>query len=475
MAYYQNRKEFFGGLLILYQRDLNTAVPNSKTHRRPNWYMKAKIDGRWRERSTKHAIYEDAYEYAKKEFLRLQQNANLGFPLEEYTFEEHWDEWFQGKVRTGEWDTKRTDWHRGYGTHFKKYFSQSGESLLLNEITPKKAKEYWDWRRSDDGKRSASDKVLAPKTLQMEQTALNQIFFDASELGRLQQVIKFRAPRFNDGVRRRPDFDWREYKSMIQQLRHYRDCEHKFKKDKVNEWHKLQRKQLYYFVVFMAGSGLRIGEARHMKWEDVDFSVYSESLEQNIVQIEVRKSGKTRKNRFVQAQPSARKALLDWQKETPFQKTADYVWFGQQKQDAKKQAKFSDLNKSFQNFLGRTTYNGRIQGLLFNKENEKRSLYSLRHFYATQRLEKGEVSIYDLSINMGCRVAQIERHYSHTNSQKKRAAITASKSLAKAELEKKEAARDALSEIEASAVAAFKRGEIDQSTFLQIVKPPKVA
>jgi hypothetical protein len=29
------------------------------------------------------------------------------------------------------------------------------------------------------------------------------------------------------------------------------------------------------------------------------------------------------------------------------------------------------------------------------------------------RLEKGDVSIYDLSMNMGCKVKQIENHYSH--------------------------------------------------------------
>ena len=41
-------------------------------------------------------------EYAKKEFLRLQQSANLGYSLEEFTFEEHWEEWCARKCRSGE-------------------------------------------------------------------------------------------------------------------------------------------------------------------------------------------------------------------------------------------------------------------------------------------------------------------------------------------------------------------------------------
>jgi len=45
MAYYENVHEHFGGLLILYQRDLKTAVPNSKSHRTPCWYMQLKFGG----------------------------------------------------------------------------------------------------------------------------------------------------------------------------------------------------------------------------------------------------------------------------------------------------------------------------------------------------------------------------------------------------------------------------------------------
>lgn len=475
MAYYKERKEFFGGLLILYQRDLEKAVPKSKTHRLPNWYMKAKIDGNWIERSTKHTVYEDAYMYASKEFHRLQHKAMLGHPLEDYTFEDHWDDWYERMSRSGDWNAERKRWHKTYGKTFKKYFCADGASLLLNEVTPKVVKGYWDWRRSDKGKSKATSRALAPKSLQMEQSALNQIFFDASEEGRLQQVIKFRAPRFNDGVRRRPAFDWSEYKSLIEQLRHYRDCTHKFKNDdaNLNDWHRLQRKQLYYFVLFMANSGLRVGEAREMRWEDVKFDQVSPSLDELIAEVEVRKSTKTRKNRPVQTQPAANKALLEWQKVTPFKAPNDFVWFGQQKQKGDKQVQFTDLNKSFQILLARATYKDREKGLLFSKENEKRSLYSLRHYYATQRLEKDEVSVYDLSLNMGCKVAQIEKHYSHTDAKRKRAAITKSKSLEKARQEEKKVERVTLSDAAADAFAAFQRGEIDESEFIKLVRADK--
>lgn len=72
--------------------------------------------------------------------------------------------------------------------------------MLLNDIDSAVANEYWDWRinfwGSDTGKRLANynrkrrdaktcttknaKKVPAQKTLQMEQSALNQIFYDAA-------------------------------------------------------------------------------------------------------------------------------------------------------------------------------------------------------------------------------------------------------------------------------------------------------
>ena len=51
-------------------------------------------------------------------------------------------------------------------------------------------------------------------------------------------------------------------------------------------------------------------------------------------------------------------------------------------------------------------------GLEFNNKGERRTLYSLRHFYATQRLSE-EVSPYMLASNMGTSAEMLERFYGH--------------------------------------------------------------
>ena len=135
MAYYENRHEHYGGDLILYQRDLKTAVPNSKSHRKPCWYMKLKLGGKGRnlDRSTKLTSYEDAYEFAKSEFLRLQQAVKLGHSLDEFTFEKHWDDWYARNLRNETWKAERQRWHQMYANrYFKPYFCHpDGSSMLL--------------------------------------------------------------------------------------------------------------------------------------------------------------------------------------------------------------------------------------------------------------------------------------------------------------------------------------------------------
>jgi integrase len=53
-------------------------------------------------------------------------------------------------------------------------------------------------------------------------------------------------------------------------------------------------------------------------------------------------------------------------------------------------------------------------GLLHDRRTEqKRTLYSLRHMYATLALVKGHVDIHTLARQMGTSSLMIERHYSH--------------------------------------------------------------
>ena len=493
MAFYEDKREHYGGALVLFKRNLSVAVPNAKTHRRANWYMRLKIGGRkgYVTRSTKLTIYEDAYEYAKSELLRLQQAAKLGHSLDEHTFEQHWRDWFERNVKNGTWTASRQYWHDKYAErYFKQYFkNKDGTSMLLNDITPSVASGYWDWRigfwDSAEGKalqkynpkrRGAKTrgtnnarKAPATKTLLMEQSALNQIFFDAFERGRLQQVFKMRAPAKNRTPTRRAGFDAEEYTTLTRYLRSYRDCVGVFADKRLNAWHKMQRQQMYYFVLFLANSGLRVGEAREMLWSDIKFDVAVEGSDSVIAEVRVSKSTKKGEARFVQTQPNANSLLKRWRETSQYNKHNDLVWFGQVDAETREVRKFVDLNRGFQIFLKRVPYNERADGLLYDRDGDKRSLYSLRHTYATLRLEKGDVSIYDLAMNMGCKVAQIENHYSHVLTQQRRHEITKIKRKTAAVVEEVVDAEDGFA---LEALKRFRRGELSEAALLEIMKLP---
>ena len=147
----------------------------------------------------------------------------------------------------------------------------------------------------------------------------------------------------------------------------------------------------------------------------------------------------------------------------------DLVFFGQSRA-ATDQVRFSDLNKSFQTFLERCPYENRPRGLLFSKENEKRSIYSLRHTYATSRINAA-VNIYDLSLNLGCKVQQIERHYSHSNSDQRRFAITKSSSTPASTSTTPTA--PPLEDLVSNAIVAFDTDQIDTATLVSILTAKK--
>lgn len=491
MAYYENRKVLLDGDLILYQRNLQTAVPNAKKHRLPKWYMKLRISAEHViNRSTGLTSYEEAYAFARKEFDRLRNAVALGHTLDDFTFEQHWDDWYQRNLNNGTWKEDRQRWHKNQAArYFKAYFrTADGSSMRLNQITSAFADGYVDWRNAywstQQGEKLASynpkrrnakttttnnaAKVPSKKTLQMDLTALNTIFTDARIKGRLQQEFKFRLRSDNRKHVRRPHFEPNDREIMVRNLRSYRDLTGPFKDDRANAWHKLQRVQLYHFVIFMLNSGMRVGEAREMRWRDIQFDQTSKSGEVDICVVGVRKNTKTSQNRDVQTQPNANKTLKEWREKSPYKEPNDYVWFGQSRKDGK-QRPVGDLNKSFQAFLKRIPIDGSEDGLMFNKEGERHSIYSLRHTYATIRRSHG-VTLDNLALNMGCQRIQLERHYDHSTSNDQRDEIIKIKSKAKKETATAEPSVDPFV---AEAIKRYQGGQLDEAAFLAIMKSTK--
>lgn len=235
------------------------------------------------------------------------------------------------------------------------------------------------------------------------------------------------------------------------------------------------RKQLYHLIYFLSNTGIRIGEARHVKWSDVRFDQACQSDSEQICEVRIGTQGKTGEQRFVQAQSSLNDIMKKWKYVSPYKKPDDYVWFGQSKKAKdNEQVKIGDVTGTFQAMLERIPYNNRPDGLLYDADGQRRVIYSLRHTYATLRLTEGNVALQDLAINMGCKVAMIEKHYSHVVSSQRRDAITQTKIKPKdAELTKAPvnsiAGFDSSDKVVLRVVEQYRMEKIDEATFLKIV------
>jgi integrase len=71
----------------------------------------------------------------------------------------------------------------------------------------------------------------------------------------------------------------------------------------------------------------------------------------------------------------------------------------------------ADLTTAFGRMFNRMM--GRAKLLIDTHTGKKRSLYSLRHFYATHELTKGNVTAYQLAEHMGTSIAMLQTHYGH--------------------------------------------------------------
>lgn len=191
MAYYENKVELLDGDLVLYQRNLSTAAPNVKAHRKPKWYMKLRIGpNRVINRSTGLTVYEEAYSFARKEFDRLRNAVALGHTLEDFTFEKHWDDWYQRNPNNGTWRPDRQRWHKNQAArYYKAYFRYAdGTSMRLNDIIPLYSLRhtYATLRRSHGV--GWEDLALNMGCIQSQQR-LRESLYDLYEIGGLELYL----------------------------------------------------------------------------------------------------------------------------------------------------------------------------------------------------------------------------------------------------------------------------------------------
>jgi integrase len=251
----------------------------------------------------------------------------------------------------------------------------------IDEIDEGVLADYIQWRIK------TAKKPPASATLRNERTYLNQLFRYAKRKRFISEVPTLELPTARPNAR--PDIPDDDYKKLYTYLRHY------VKKAQDKRRHR-ERIYLQHYILILANTGIRVGEARNLRWRDVS-STKTLSGDKRLV-FTVR--GKTGEREVVCNQNVER--YIDRLKEQRLTETNTL------KLDEPifchiDGTPIGSFKKGFNRVL-------KEAGVLKGSDGKRRVPYSLRHTYATMRISEG-VSVFQLAANMGTSVEMIGTFY----------------------------------------------------------------
>ncbi|MGR3661334.1 MAG: tyrosine-type recombinase/integrase [Paracoccaceae bacterium] len=229
--------------------------------------------------------------------------------------------------------------------------------------------------------------------------ALNRVFDQAEMRGWMTKSL--RPTLLNKGVKSesRGSFTDAEYKKIYTALRTWHK---KTKSTKASA----TREVLRNYVLFFGNTGVRHGtEALGLRWRNIEW--YEQDGEQYLV---VNVDGKTRKRsavardtveKYLDRQRLLNPKLIDGTFDDLLKaKNDEFVFTTRLGQNAN----IFNLNRAFNALLDELD-------LKVGADEKSRTLYSLRHYYATRDLKRG-ISTHVLSRQMGNSTAMMDKHYS---------------------------------------------------------------
>ena len=239
-------------------------------------------------------------------------------------------------------------------------------------------------------------------TINTHNSALNRVFDEALLHGWMTESIK--PSLLNKGTKSEPrgTFELDEYRKITDTLRS------KWLKATPSEEGRKIREVLREYVLILANTGMRHGtEAVNLRWRDINYYTDAKTKERYF---EFYPSGKTGQrgliardgvHRFLERLRDMDDELRDVPLDEVIAMRSDKYLF--RDRDGER-VNANQLRQAFRRLLDDNDLRVGIDG-------KTRSLYSLRHMYATRALLKGQ-DIYLLSVQMGTSVKMLEQHYS---------------------------------------------------------------
>lgn len=389
-----------GGRAYIFRRD-----------RSPFWQAAAFVNGRNYRHSTRAEDLARAVHEAEEWYISLRGQATAGTlpaaeEAQEPIFREVADQ-FMKEYEVMTEGQRSPRWIKGHAIRLRIYLVPFFGDLPISKVDSAKIQEYRVSRMTlpkeknplAQDKRKFFPKLPAQKTLHNEIVTLRLVLKAALRRRMIEGLPDLSAPFRKQGkVSHRPWFSMAEYKDLYKATGKYK---------KAAPPHiRWSAEQVHDFVLFMANTGLRPDEAMNLQHRDVEI-VHDDDTDETILVIEVR--GK-RGVGYCKSTPNAVKPyqrLLSRPKPTLINAEGE-----EENPDKNKKQELpkpsdrvfpSNHIKLFNNLLVR-------EKLKFDRDNQPRTAYSLRHTYICKRLIEG-ADIYQLAKNCRTSVEMIEKHY----------------------------------------------------------------
>lgn len=379
-------------------------APNTQTvldgdvrlFRRPNsraWQATFKMGGRWVRITTQCKLLADAKKRARELYYEYQAREKNGLPIISKRFAD------VARVVIADMDKqlqagagKKS--FRDYKIVLEKYLVPYFGDKFITSITYEELQKFAKWRTEKMGREPKAS------TLNTHNSALNRVFDEAVAHGYINRThVPVLINKGRDSTRR-PDFRRDEYAKMIRTFPSWVDAGREGKSRDM-------RHLLRDYVLILANTGIRHGtEAENLRWKHIDLF---EEKGQKYLEMHV--DGKTggrdlicRTNTisFLKRIQSLSPDIADMTFEELLKKQVDEPVFRLPDGTVSK-----NLRQTFKILMKDTEL------LVCPRTGQERTLYCLRHTYATFALLNDGMDIHTLAIQMGTSIPMIEKHYSH--------------------------------------------------------------
>ncbi len=364
------------GRVLLYKR---SGLKN------PKWQARIRVPNAvgYKVVSTKTADRREAERRALDLYEDLYLRVKSGGSIKTKTFKQVFEEWEKvvgtmGPTRQGGDWTPTIDRVRNYALEF---FGP----MRIEDIGAAEFSRYWVWRKDNHRRKSPAN-----ATLRRERTSILPVFRFAVQRGYLKAMPDTAAPKATS--ERRPTFTLAEWRKIFRAARSWVQ-----EGKKKATWRDRYVSQQVFLI--LANTGMRVGELRGLRWGDLR-TVQSGEVSHLVAYVR----GKTGKREvvFQGGADTYVKRLFDLRKAELGQNPAptDFVVCH------KDGTAIGTMMRSFRSLLSHA-------GIPAEKDGGTRTVYSLRHFYATQRLSH-DTSPFLLAKQMGTSVEMLEKFYGQT-------------------------------------------------------------